>query len=132
MHNAAALLKQGGKLFLYDLHPFLHLLDYADPARLQSGADYFRKDPEECHGLDYIGGREYEASPNYQFSVRLGDLLGGIAGSGMKLETFVEFEHCMYPHFPQMVQRDDGLYYMPDHPKQARFPMMMLVTAVKI
>lgn len=128
--HAAALLKPGGTLFVYDLHPFVSLLDY-EGGRLNAVSDYFRREPEEYRGLDYIGGRQYEAAPNYQFMVRLGDLLSGMAEHGLNLQQFHEFEHCMYPHFPVMERRENGLYYFPESSGIPRVPLMMLALAVR-
>ena len=132
MKNASALLKPGGRLFLYDQHPFIFMLDNAGGRGLLSVvSDYFDKEPEECRGLDYIGNAIYEASPNYQFMARLSDLLNGLTDNGLKLERFLEFEHCMYPHFSNMVRREDGLFYFPEESDSPRVPVMMLVIAVK-
>ncbi|MCL6445890.1 MAG: class I SAM-dependent methyltransferase [Alicyclobacillus sp.] len=138
MANVSALLRPGGTLFLYDQHPFLHLLDNTEAkTTCQVVSDYFQQEPEENYGLDYIGNKDYPAQPNYQFMVRLSDLLNGLAQHNLHLTAFHEFDHCMYPHFPDMVKCTDGLYRFktpptsPKSQKPIRFPIMMLLTATK-
>lgn len=131
MKNVSALLRPGGSLFLYDLHPFLFMLQDVAGRGLSVVSDYFRIEPEERFGLDYIGDEEYEASPNYQFMVRMSDLLNGMAENRLRLVQLLEFEHSMYAHFPGMEQREDGLFYFPATLGYPRVPVMMLVEAVK-
>ena len=131
MKNVSALLRPGGSLFLYDQHPFLFMLQDVAGRGLSVVSDYFRKEPEECFGLDYIGDTQYEAGPNYQFMVRMSDLLNGMADHRLRLVQLLEFEHSMYAHFPGMEQREDGLFYLPATLGYPRVPVMMLVKAVK-
>jgi 2-polyprenyl-3-methyl-5-hydroxy-6-metoxy-1,4-benzoquinol methylase len=131
MKNAAALLRKDGILFLYDQHPFTHIFD-SDSYPLKVAYNYFNKEPEEFRGLDYIGGKTYEASSNYQFMVRLSDLLNGMAENKLNIIKLIEFEHSMFQQFPGMQKREDGLFYFSDEASQPRIPLMLMVKAVKV
>lgn len=131
MKNASALLTEGGKLFLYDEHPFIHVFEGGGEVPLEIKYDYFDSRPSENRGLDYIGGSEYDARPNYQFMVRVSDVLNGIIDSGMKVTRFLEFDHSIEDARPgSSPTRSDGKrkYLMP-HPDG--IPKTMLVQAVK-
>ena len=132
MKSVSRLLKKGGKLFLYDQHPFVHLFDSDQSGNLIAKFDYFKKKPDEYRGLDYIGGTQYDASPNYQFMVRLEDIFQGIVENGMRLETFKEFNHSFFQQFPGLVKNEDGLYRYPKGDNKTAIPLMMAVTATKI
>lgn len=130
MKNVSALLKPGGELFLYDQHPFTHILDETQKG-LSVMHDYFEESPDEYYGLDYVGNTVYKAKPNYQFMVRLSDLLNGMTFNGLRIIEFLEFEHSMFQQFPEMTKREDGLFYLPKDSGVPRIPLMMLVRAVK-
>ena len=132
MRSVARLLRKGGKLFLYDQHPFAHLFDADQSGDLVAKFDYFKKNPDEYKGLDYVGGTMYDASPNYQFMVRLSDIFEGIAESGMRLENFKEFNHSFFEQFPGMVKNEDGLFRFPEGSGKPAIPFTMVVTATKV
>lgn len=130
MRNVASLLKQGGEFFLYDQHPFTHILDDSDKG-LSIVHDYFEEKPEEYFGLDYVGNTTYESSPNYQFMVRLSDILNGLASNGLKLTQFNEYDHSMFQQFQVMSEDEDGLYRITRESGLPRFPLMMMLKAIK-
>lgn len=130
MKNVSALLRPGGEFFLYDQHPFTHILDETD-CGLGAVHDYFEENPDQFRGLDYIGNTKYDASPNYQFMVRLSDLFNGMISNGLTIKEFHEFDHSMYQQFPEMVEKENGLFYFPGKAKMARLPLMMMIKAEK-
>ena len=130
--SASELLHKGGKLFLYDQHPFIHLFDSDQDGDLVVKFDYFKESPNKYKGLDYVGGTEYDALPNYQFMVRLSDVLNGISESGMKLDLFKEYDHSMFQQFPGMIKCEDGLFRFPKEPGKTNIPMMMALMATLI
>ena len=79
-----------------------------------------------------MGGTEYDALPNYQFMVRLSDVLNGISESGMKLDLFKEYDHSMFQQFPGMVKCEDGLFRFPKESGKTNIPMMMALMATLI
>lgn len=136
MQSVSDLLRKGGQLFLYDQHPFVHIFDQDSENSLEAKFDYFKDEPDEFKGLDYIGGREYEASPNYQFMVRLSDLLNGLTENGMVLTKFLEFSHTIEDSMIEQLKLM-GLQNVADIPRGGnsggqKIPEMMLMKAVKI
>ena len=94
------LLQPGGHLVIYETHPFANMLafpgeenfDPEHPANI--AVPYFHDKPlEYCDGLDYYGMEEYDGSVKYEFLHTLGDILNAIAGNGMRLISFDEYEH---------------------------------------
>lgn len=132
MRSASRILVASGKLFIYDQHPFVHLFDSDDHADLRVKFDYFRHNPYEYKGLDYIGGTAYDASPNYQFMVRLSDIINGICENGMKIDLFREFKHSMFRNFPDMIKCQDGLYRFQNDDNGVSIPLMMAILATRI
>lgn len=131
MKNASHLLRDGGELFIYDQHPFVHLFESGEENELNLKFNYFEKDPQENSGLDYIGDSEYESKPNYQFMVRISDLLNGIAGNGMVLTKFLEFKHSIEDARPSDVfqSSDEKRKYLMPH--SSIMPNTMMIRAVK-
>lgn len=129
MRNVSSILRSGGRFFLYDQHPFVHMLE--EEGKLAVAHDYFDRKPERYSGLDYIGNTTYDASPNYQFMVRLSDISDGIRENGMELTEFLEFEHTFFPQFSGMRQGNDGLFTFIPESGRIRIPQTMIIKAVK-
>ncbi len=135
MKSVSKLLHKGGRLFLYDQHPLMHIFDqYADNPK-EAKFDYFNEEPYEYSGLDYIGGSTYEASPNYQYMVRLSDILNGLRENGMVLSSFHEFRHTieksMSEQFKIMGVQQEADSSVNAVSEKAGIPGMMLLKAVK-
>lgn len=132
MKNASKLLVPGGELFLYDQHPVCHMFDQYgdDPLKVQS--NYFATGPSEYRGLDYLGGKEYDAKPNFQFMVRLGDLLNGLADNNMRLAKFLEFKHSIEDARPSkdLLDSSGQRRYLGNY--SPLIPNMMLIEAIRM
>lgn len=92
---AARLLKPGGKLFVYEQHP---LMDMVEPGKADDPVawnySYFRTEPRMYdEGLDYFGGSTYESEPMYEIQHTLGDVLSAGLKAGLGLEHFREYPH---------------------------------------
>ncbi len=134
MRNAALLLRKGGQIFIYDQHPFVHMLDLESDQPGKVVHDYFSTEPHQYSGLDYIGGSQYDASPNYQFMVRLGDLIGGLSKAGMRLTGLHEFSHSITDSMLEQFRKaGNPISHAAETEKDPhpRMPMMMLLTAIK-
>ncbi len=96
---AARLLRPGGHLFVYEMHPLLDMFEEidegaaaADPLKIHYS--YFKDDPYvDTSGLDYYGGTTYEGQPTYWFHHKLSDILGGLLHNGISIEAFDEYPH---------------------------------------
>ncbi len=128
MKSISRLLRKGGVAFIHDQHPFVHMLD-DDGHHLAH--DYFNKEPEEYRGLDYIGNSSYEALPNYQYMVRLEDLITGIAENGLSVTKFLEHHRTFFKQFEGMVRDKDGFFSFPEDSGVPGFPWMMTLVAMK-
>ncbi len=91
----ARLLKPGGKLLVFEMHPFAYFFEQGfDPAKnnWEQFPSYFEKGPYSYpEGLDYIGGTSYEAKPCYWFLHQLSDILTALLQNGLPLREFQEF-----------------------------------------
>ncbi len=89
------LLKPGGKVLIFEMHPFAYFFETGfDAANPDFAAltPYFDKGPYNYKGgLDYVGGVEYEAAPCYWFMHKLSDILNAVTGNGMTVRSFDEY-----------------------------------------
>ncbi len=92
---AASLLRKGGALLIYEMHPFLNMFDVEnqnDPLRIAES--YFRSDPLiDYTSLDYYGNTQYKASVQYNFCHTISDLMSGVVNNGLRLKLFEEYDH---------------------------------------
>lgn len=106
----AGLLKPGGSLLVYEMHPFLDMLDpvsQADPANpLELRHSYFKSDPfVETNGLDYYSHQDYQSKPQYWFHHKLSDILGAVLKAGLVLKAFDEYAHdvsAVFEHLEEL------------------------------
>ncbi|NLE76063.1 MAG: class I SAM-dependent methyltransferase [Chloroflexi bacterium] len=121
---AARLLRPGGWLVVYEMHPALDLFeadDHGDPPTLAHS--YFRTEPYvDEDGLDYVGGERYAARPTHWFHHTVSDIVEGCLGAGLTLRGFREHTHDLsevFAHFERLrvrpplsftllAQRSDG------------------------
>jgi len=95
----AARLDAGGRLFIYEMHPFLDM--YEAETGTQLVHDYFAREPlAEASGPDYYQPDQVIDSPSYWFPHTLTDVIGGVLAAGLRLERFEE-----HPHDISMVYR---------------------------
>jgi SAM-dependent methyltransferase len=92
---AARLLKPGGHLFLYEMHPILILFEPGDGSLpLTVRYSYFHQEPmRDDTGLDYWSGERRPSKPNFWFHHKLSDIIGGCLGHGLAIEHFQEYDH---------------------------------------
>jgi len=93
---AACLLRKGGRILIYEIHPFSETLPFDDAETdnpLQIVEPYFRDKPiVENSSMDYVGGTEYDAKTHYWSIHTLSDLIMGILDNGMAIELLSEHE----------------------------------------
>jgi len=92
---ASNLLKHNGKLFLYEMHPFLDMLDPENKENpLKISESYFKEEPWiEKSGIDYLGKTKYDAKTTIEFSHKLSDIMTAIIKAGLKINEFNEYPH---------------------------------------
>jgi ubiquinone/menaquinone biosynthesis C-methylase UbiE len=91
---AARLLKPGGRIFIYEMHPVLVLFEPGEEKNpLEIRYSYFMTEPmRDDSGLDYYGGTRRQSKPNYWFHHKLSDIIGACLEQGLALESFVEYD----------------------------------------
>jgi ubiquinone/menaquinone biosynthesis C-methylase UbiE len=86
------LLKPGGQLFLYEMHPILNMYD--GDHGLVPDASYFRTEPfAEADEPDYLHPDQVVSATSYWFPHTLSDVIGGCLQHGLALTHFQEYEH---------------------------------------
>lgn len=102
------LLTPGGRVFIYDLHPFLNVFELNDPEGVLPTAQltYFDKGPHpDSNGLDYYGNTDYGASVNYWYAHKMSDVIGACLRHGLAIEHFEEHPHdisMVFKHFEKL------------------------------
>ena len=89
---ASRLLRPGGRLVIYEMHPILDMFDaHAGPELRHS---YFRTDPYvESEAPDYYDETAIIQATSYWFHHRVSDLINGAIDAGLAIRRFDEFDH---------------------------------------
>ena len=86
------LLKPGGQIFIYEMHPILELFEEDSGGTIRN--DYFNKKPYfEEDGNDYMNPNEIIKSPCYWFHHPLSEILGSLITHGFNITHFDEYAH---------------------------------------
>ncbi|GKU80109.1 bifunctional 2-polyprenyl-6-hydroxyphenol methylase/3-demethylubiquinol 3-O-methyltransferase UbiG [Paenibacillus sp. L3-i20] len=121
---ASTLLKNDGKLVIYEMHPMLNMLamegdpEFEDPMKI--AFSYFKNDPWINNtGIDYVGNTTYESKTNYSFSHTLASIFNAIIQSGIQISEFEEHNYdisCIFTHLE----------------KEAKIPMCFTLIGKKV
>lgn len=89
------LLKQGGKILIFEMHPFAYFFENGFDPETGDFADvisYFKKGPYSYRdGLDYVGGVQYQAKECYWFMHKVSDIVKAIIQNGIGIKDFDEY-----------------------------------------
>ncbi|MBS0359100.1 MAG: class I SAM-dependent methyltransferase [Proteobacteria bacterium] len=104
----ARILKSGGSVLIYDIHPFLGMfseLDKSDPAIPK--LSYFHTEPvvDTDGGLDYYTGKTYESSARWWFHYKLSDLFEAALTRKMSIVSFQEYPDDISNVFTHLEQQ---------------------------
>ncbi|WP_432219169.1 class I SAM-dependent methyltransferase [Pseudomonas kribbensis] len=119
--HVASTLKPGGKLVIYETHPFLEMVDpdAEDPFRLATS--YFRQDPfVQQEPIVYVGKVEQQVAPSYWFVHNLGAIFTAALDAGLNIAHFKE-----YPHSNREEAYDQYLN------REAQMPMCFTLVVIK-
>jgi len=91
--KASKLLNKGGKLFIYEHHPFASIFTFDETKDPLTVADHYFKEGVEkwTDGLDYYAGSDYDSPPTYEFPYTVSKLINSILSNGFELELFEEY-----------------------------------------
>jgi len=111
---ASNMLKSGGALFIYEMHPVTNMVsredepEYNPQMPYNNCYSYFRKEPwVATTGFDYVGGTKYDSKPSYSYSYPLADIINGIIKSGITIKRFNEYPHDISAIFEDLEK--DGI-----------------------
>ncbi len=95
MAVAARLLRDNGKIFIYERHPMVDMFDWQDkndpPTIVKS---YFDDEPTRHEEVcNYWTKETYKCAPMYTFHHKLSDVFNGLLDNGFNIEHFKEYEH---------------------------------------
>jgi SAM-dependent methyltransferase len=91
----ARLLKTGGRILIYEIHPIAYMIDYGGDLERQNYENltsYFDRGPHSYpDGIDYVGGVKYEARECYSFLHKMSDIVNAILQNGLSIQEFEEY-----------------------------------------
>ena len=86
------LLKPGGQIFIYEMHPILELFEEDSGGTIRN--DYFNKEPYFTENEnDYMNPDEVIESPSYWFHHPLSKIFESLIAEGFKMIHFDEYAH---------------------------------------
>lgn len=94
---AASLLRQGGKLIIYETHPFLEMFDPDAENPFLPSFSYFDQNPQIfVEDLVYDGNRTDQVAPeSYWYTHGMGQILTACARAGFCLQELTEFPYSI-------------------------------------
>ena len=110
-------LKPCGFFYIMDGHPLLYTFD--DEGKWQFQLSYFHNDSPyvwDEEDTDYMDPTYITQSASYEWQWTISDIVNAILGAGLKIDFLNEFGALSDPVYPEMVQREDGLYTFPNMP----------------
>jgi len=113
----AHFLKPGGFFYIMDAHPLLNTFDEEGQWRFK--LPYFHQQAPyiwDDEGPDYMDPDYIVKNPSYEWQWAVSDIINAVTYAGLQLAFFNE--HCALadPVFPEMTQREDGLFTFPNMP----------------
>lgn len=99
------LLRPGGIVFIYEMHPILSMFEQGTPRTLDLVHSYFRTEPfVEDDGLDYVGKTEYKGAVTYWFHHKMSDIIQACIDNRLAIHRFVEYEHDISESFAYLAE----------------------------
>jgi SAM-dependent methyltransferase len=128
----AHFLKPGGIFYLMESHPFLNMLEETNPGELDIAYPYFHRtgptlwDDDEP---DYADESYVAQSPSYEWDWSIGDIVNALLKSGLRLESFNEYDRLFFKYLPSMESCTERWYHLPQHAGQ--LPLLFTLRARK-
>ena len=113
----AHFLKPGGRFFIAEIHPASMIFDNA-ASDFTLRFDYFHSpDPVVLSDPtpDYADPSYVSHNETHEWAWSLADIFHALWGAGLHITEFKEYPFSCYRQFPQMEERADGFYYLPNN-----------------
>lgn len=120
--HVASTLKPGGRLVIYETHPFLEMVDPEGEDPFSLATSYFREQPfVQQQPIVYAGKVEQQTAASYWFVHTLGAIFTGAIEAGLNISHFKE-----YPHSNREEAYDQYLN------REAQMPLCFSLVASKV
>lgn len=120
-------LKPGGVFYMVEFHPIAWMFDYTiEPQAMKYHYAHKEVIYEEYTGT-YADVNDTMISKEYAWNHSLSEVIQSLINAGLHIELFKEHDGSPYDVFPDMLQKEDGLYYL----KNRLYPTIFEVKAVK-
>jgi ubiquinone/menaquinone biosynthesis C-methylase UbiE len=87
------LLRSGGTIFVYEMHPVLEMFEPAAPELTQVAHDYFRVEPYPITKAITYDGSQHTGSTSYWHFHPLSEIISELINHGLYLKLFREYAH---------------------------------------
>jgi len=127
----ASYLKPGGKLYLMESHPFMHVFD-DETTGLKVRYKYFSKGtPHDWPGNwpDYSDENYIVRSPTREFQWTISEVVNSLLNAGLKLDFLHEYDFLHWKGLESMVKCQDGYWRLPE--PLNRIPILFSLMAGK-
>lgn len=133
----AGFLRDGGSLYVRDVHPVTQTLDDESAAGdLRLLYPYF----EQAQPQHWVGGGDYaddsaslEHHDSYEWNHSLGEVVTAVIDAGLQIEFLHEQDWSVYRALPWLVETERGIWRLPEREGAAdrRLPLMFSLRATK-
>jgi SAM-dependent methyltransferase len=104
-------LAEGGRLYVYEVHPLLHALDFeAADQQLRLAYPYFEQSQPLANDGDetYVDDPRLEVTRNYDWNHGLGEVVSALLAAGLRLEVLREHRDMPWQGLRWMEPSGDG------------------------
>ena len=129
----SALLNEGGRYVLEEVHPVCAVLDEsAGAGHLEPIYPYFHEQPLEFDddGTYADPVAKFQHTRSYEWIHPLGDVVTRLIENGLTIDRLVESPKCMYPRYRFMKQLGPSSWELPG-PMRDKVPMIYYLSAHK-
>ena len=125
-------LKPGGLFYIMETHPMWNSFEEMEPGELKPLYSYFHT-PEPTYWddawPDYADASYTPQHPTYEWTWSLSDIINALLKSGLRLESFNEYDRLFYKQFSGMEPCIERWYHYPQY--AGKLPWTFTLTARK-
>lgn len=128
--SVASVLKNGGKLYVNEIHPFSSILGDQEDNGMTVAFDYFNRKPVTWNDAgSYADTPETTHDEHVIYDRPLSDIFMALIDAGLTITNFQERQGQEYQQFNFQIKGEDGRWYNPEG--MGTFPSTFSLTAVK-